>query len=417
MWTRNSMRLLFVNPIGHVGGAEKVLLALLRELSTRHDYQLHLIMLSDGPLVNIAQELGVTVNVLPLPERLNQAGDSSGRGSSLAWRVSKVISLAIAIPAFIQYLWAFNLAIAQIAPDLIHSNGVKTHVLLAASQIIRLLGVKQTTRIPVVWHLHEFYGSRPVVAKLLRWASSQATLGIAISQAVAADARTALPDLSTQVIYNAVDLDEFHPAFGDRLSAEPEKTIRIGLVATFAYWKGHQLFLEAAAQVLRDRPNLPLKFVIVGGPIYLTQGSQVTQAHLEQQAIALGIQEWVEFWGFQAQMAAVYHRLDIIVHASTQPEPFGLVIIEAMACGKPVIVAQAGGAAELFTSGVDALGFVMGDRQSLVDAMISLLDSPQQQETLAQNARNTVVKRFSLQDFSQTVITVYTELCQETSAR
>jgi glycosyltransferase involved in cell wall biosynthesis len=411
------MRLLFINPIGHVGGAEKVLLALLRELSNQPNYQLHLIVLSDGPLVNMAQELGVTVNILSLPERLNQAGDSSGRGSSLAWRMSKVMSLAIATPAFIQYLRAFGQAIAQIAPDLIHSNGIKTHLLLAASQISSSLQSKKATRIPVVWHLHEFYGSRLLVVKLLRWASSQAALGIAISQAVAADAKATLPDLPTRVIHNAVDINEFHPVSDDQLSAKPEKKIRIGLVATFAHWKGHQLFLEAAAQVLRDRPNLPLKFVIVGARIYLTPGSQVTQAQLEQQAIALGIREQVEFWGFQTQMAAVYHKLDIIVHASTQPEPFGLVIIEAMACGKPVIVAQAGGAAELFTSGVDALGFVMGDRQSLVDAMISLLDSPQQQGTLAQNARNTIVQRFRLQDFSQNVLTVYTELCQESSAR
>src|SRR5262249_14978265 len=59
---------------------------------------------------------------------------------------------------------------------------------------------------------------------------------------------------------------------------------------------------------------------------------------------------------FQEDTAAVYRALDVVVHASTQPEPFGLTIAEAMSCSRPVVVARAGGAAGLFSRGPHALG-------------------------------------------------------------
>src|SRR4051812_6736193 len=62
------------------------------------------------------------------------------------------------------------------------------------------------------------------------------------------------------------------------------------------------------------------------------------------------------FVPFQARVEAVYRALDVVVHASTRPEPFGLTIAEAMACGRPLVAARAGGAAELFEDEVEALG-------------------------------------------------------------
>ncbi len=73
----------------------------------------------------------------------------------------------------------------------------------------------------------------------------------------------------------------------------------------------------------------------------------------------------VGFTGFIEDNAAAMRSLDIVVHASTQPEPFGMVIIEGMACGKAVIASQAGGAAELFVDGENALAHPPGDSAEL----------------------------------------------------
>jgi glycosyltransferase involved in cell wall biosynthesis len=386
------MRILFVNPIGDMGGGERVLLANLRALrQAQPDWQLYLLLCGSGPLTELAQELGVEVKVLSLPDRLSQSGDSGLKGQGKLTAIIKLVSgLAIALPALLNYLITLRHTLRTIDPDLIHSNGIKTHVLLA------LLGV---ARIPIVWHIHDYYGSRPLIARLLGRLSRSARAGIAISESVAADTRVVLPRLPVQVIYNTVDCDRFSAGKTDLESlfglADQPQLIRIGLVATFARWKGQAVFLEAAAQMIRDQPNQPIQFYITGGPIYQTAGSQWSLAELQAKTVNLSIADKVNFLGFQANVSQIYRGLDIVVHASTQPEPFGLSIVEGMACGKPVIVSQAGGAAELFTHNYDAYGVPPGDSQALAVAIQYLVDRPQARQAIGDRARQTVLKRFN----------------------
>ncbi len=168
---------------------------------------------------------------------------------------------------------------------------------------------------------------------------------------------------------NAVDTDHFAPAEHDgaeldRLAGlEPAGpgVVRVGLVATYANWKGHDVFLDALARLPATGP--PVRGYIVGGPIYATAGSQFTRDELEQRAAANGLAGRFGFVPFQTDPADVYRMLDVAVHASTRPEPFGLTIAEAMSCGKPVVVSAAGGAAELFTPEYDGLGHTPGEHR------------------------------------------------------
>ena len=400
--------IVFVNPVGAIGGAERVLLTLFAALrNTQPNIQLHLIVGTDGLLVASAQELGVQVRILKLPDQVLQLGDSALKGNNqLRAGLMLLVRIAIALPAFMQYVVKFQKTIGEINPDLIHTNGIKSHLLT------RLLGLK---RVPVVWHIHDFYSSRPLMARVLRWASDRATGGIAISEAVAQDAIVTLPRLPIEVIYNALDVNHFSPGFSNlnRLNSpfnkltSPVDTIRVGLVATFARWKGHDIFLKAADQVIRDRPELNVHFYIVGGAIYQTQGSQFSESELRELAAVLQIEDNVDFIGFQQNIVDVYRWLDIVVHASTQPEPFGLAIIEAMACGKPVIVSQAGGAAELFTHNYDAVSFQPNSPTALASRIQHLIDNPCLCKRLSENARNTVLKRFSHDRLGEQILTVY----------
>ena len=78
--------------------------------------------------------------------------------------------------------------------------------------------------------------------------------------------------------------------------------------------------------------------------------------------------------------------LDVVVHASTEPEPFGLVIAEAMACGRPVIASRAGGAAEIVEPGVDGLSFSPGDVGQLAGAIARLAADPDERRRLGEAA-------------------------------
>ena len=389
------MKILFINPVGVIGGAERALLTIFAAIyHQKTDLEIHLIVGTNGPLIEQAKNLGVQVQILPLPDSINQLGNSALKEKDKI--ISTLLKIIIILPSIGKYLWQIHQLLHQIKPDLIHSNGIKTHLLLA------LAGVRS---IPIIWHIHDFYGSRPLIGKILKWMSPSAKLGIAISQAVAEDAKTTLPNLPIEVIYNGIDINYFNASLPSSLNSH--LPMRIGLVATFARWKGHDVFLAAAAHVVKARPDLNVRFSIVGEPIYKTRGSQFSLQELKDTALNLDIAEKLDFIGFQQDIVKIYHQLDIVIHASTQPEPFGLVIVEAMACGKPVIVSQAGGAAELFTHNYDAIGVPPNDSTALAAAMLDLIDNPKKRQFLSENARNTVSKRFNYQALPQQIIAIY----------
>ena len=102
--------------------------------------------------------------------------------------------------------------------------------------------------------------------------------------------------------------------------------------------------------------------------------------------------------------------LDIVVHASTQPEPFGRTIVEAMACEKAVIVAKAGGAAELFTDRYDAIGVAPGEPVALAAAIRELIASPDRRIAIGKAGRITVTKRFQRGRLGIEIMSLYYKL-------
>lgn len=398
------MRILFLSPIGGVGGAERVLLTAVA--GVKHALPsavVRVVALTDGPLLEAATAAGAEVEVVPMPAALRRLGDSQARGR---WRALPALALrsVAAVPAAWLYARRLRAAVARFAPDVVHSNGIKTHLL---SRFAVPRGV------PVVWHLHDFYGLRPLAARLLRRARGRARIGVAISQAVADDTANAVPGLPVAVVPNAIDLTRFTPAGPacdlDALAglpAAPPGTVRVGLVATFARWKGHLTFLDAAARVMGESPALPVRWYVVGGPIYHT-AAQFTEPELRAAAGDRGIADRVGFVPFQSDTAAAYRSLDVVAHASTLPEPFGLTIAEAMGCGRAVVVSSAGGAAELFTDGRDALGVPPGDAASMAGAVRRLVEDGELRAKLGAAARATAGQRFDARQYGPRLLSVY----------
>ncbi len=391
------MKVLYLSPTGTLGGAEKVLLSVLKGVrQTQPDAHLHLLSLSDGPLLQRAAGLGVDVVTLPIPGSLEALGDSQLRQTN--GRAARAISLLGQMLSGSADAWRFlaNLrrTIRQVGPDLIHSNGIKTHCLAALAH---------DGKAPVVWHVHDFFNARPLARRLLRLASRRMAAAIAISPAVSTDLEALGLAQRTHVIANTVDVNEYYPALQDGalldelagLPAAPAGCLRVGLVATYARWKGHDVFLEAIARLASAHPERPLRCYIVGGPIYQTRGSQFDQGELRNLARRLGIGARVGFIDFQANIVPIYRALDVVVHASTAPEPFGLTIIEAMACGKPVIASMAGGVADIIQNTYDSSGVAPGDVNGIVAALECLAADPQLRRQLGVRARESICQRFA----------------------
>jgi glycosyltransferase involved in cell wall biosynthesis len=191
-------------------------------------------------------------------------------------------------------------------------------------------------------------------------------------------------------------------------------TIRIGLMATFAHWKGHRTFLKALS-LLAD--ELPVRAYIIGGPIYQTQGSQHTLEELKQEAESLGVAGKVGFTGFLKDPVPASRALDIVIHASSAPEPFGMVIIEAMACARAVIVSRGGGAEEIFEEGVTALGHSPGNATELANQMARLATDPGLRALLGASGRKDVIERFHPQRMASEFAAFYSSARQKFSAQ
>ena len=390
-----SVRVTCVSPVGVVGGAERVLLTFLGA-AKREEFGLSLrvLLLADGPLRQAIEALGYEAAVCPLPQSMASAGDTQLRrgGGKLALGFKALAML----PGAAGFLARFRRALADSRPDVVHSNGLKAHLLL---RLARPRGV------PVVWHLHDYYAERPLARKLLPVASAGVKFGAAISDSVRAETLAILPNLDIRTVRNAVPVEHYCPGEGDGdwldgaagLGPAPA-VVRVGLVATYADWKGHRVFLEALAQL---GPAPPVRGYLVGGPIYATAGSQVSAAQLTAWIHELGLTGRVGLVPFQRDPLAVYRALDIVAHASTRPEPFGLTIAEAMSCGRAVVVSAAGGAVELVEAEVSALTHAPGDVAGLAAQLGRLVGDAGLRARLGEAARRRAVELFEPSRFGR----------------
>lgn len=400
------MRIAYLNPSGQLGGAEVSLLDFLASLrDAEPEWRLRLIVGEDGPFISRARALGVETVILPFPPALARLGDAGVGGPSGKQlnRMALVGRLAAASPAIAIYIRRLRQAINEFNPDLIHTNGFKMHILGTWS------GPRQ---VPLVWHIHDFVSLRPVMVRMLRRYAARCAAVVANSQSVADDFKTVCASgLKVYTIYNGVDLERFSPQ-GRQLDldnlaklppAEPG-TLRVGLLATFARWKGHEVFLKALSLL---PPSLKIRGYIIGGAIYQTTGSQFRLDELQATADRFGLNGRVGFTGFVEAPEAAMRALDVVVHASTQPEPFGLVIAEAMASGRAVIASQAGGAAEIIRDGVDALGHPPGNAERLAACIERLARDAKLRAQLSASARAKAESEFSRTRLAEELIPVY----------
>lgn len=399
------MRVVLFSVSAGMGGSETSLLELVRGLAATPGIEPLLVVPRHGPLEERARAAGAATRILPMPEALIAFGEWSMRSATQLGR--QTATLARAAAAARTYTAAVSSLIGELKPDVIHTNGFKMHVVAARGA---------AADVPIVWHLHEYLKARPLSRILLRHHVRRVAAVVANSRSVEKDLVESLGRAAPiRTIYNAVDLQEFSPQ-GTALDLDglaglpptPPGVCRVGLLATFARWKGHDVFLRAV-----QRASVPLRAYVIGGPVYDTQGSQSTIEELHETAAALGIADRVGFTGFVERPAPALRALDVVVHASTEPEPFGLAIAEGMACGRAVIVSRAGGAAEIVEEEADALATVPGDPVALSQAIDRIAGDPALRARLGSAARLSAARRFDPAVFVGAFVDLYTGLSRK----
>jgi len=398
--------IVYLTPSGQLGGAERSLLDLLAALRTiRPQWRLRLISAEDGPLIARANALGVNASVVAFPRRLGRLGDfgTSRGGHNRSAAVRPAISAMIAVvPYTVRLLRAVN----QAAPDLLHTNGFKMHI----------LGIWARRRgVPVLWHVRDHVASRVVMARLLRSHSRWCAAAVTNSYRVADDVRSVCGErLNIYPVHDGIDLADFSPTGPaldlDALAEMPATSpppVRVGLLATMARWKGHAIFLRALSLI---PASLRIRGYVISGALYQTEGSQLRVGELRALAAQLGIASKVGFTDFVEDPAAAMRGLDIVVHASTEPEPFGRVIGEAVACGRAVVASDSAGAVELLDPGVDALTHPCGDTAALAERIATLAANPDLRARLAERGRLAAERHFDRIRPARQIVPIYKAL-------
>ena len=358
--------ILYVSHTARIAGAERSLQLLLEGLDDR--YRPTVVLPEQGPLTDWLDRMGIPHQRAPLV-RLHQT-----RNPVRLFRYFRSWRRAIR---------AIGRIIDEQGIDLVHANSTTAHLFACPAA--------RRADVPSVWHIRDM--SSPG-GRLDRMMTRDAAAIVCISEAVRN--RLAHSDLAgpkVTVIHNAVDTAVFAPGDPTAVRAElglDRETPVAGIVGQVVPWKGHHRFIEAAAGAARKVEDA--RFVIAGDNRFGDFPGILDR--LRVQAERLGISDRVHFLGWREDAVAVINALDVLVSASEE-EPFGRVVIEAMACGKPVISFRCGGPVEIVRHNETGLLVEPYDTEAMAEAMAGLLADRDRAAEMGRAGREIARREFS----------------------
>ncbi|MFI6308580.1 glycosyltransferase family 4 protein [Nocardia fusca] len=352
------IRAVFLSHTAAPSGAELATLRLLTALRAGGTVDASMLLTAPGPLVDRFRAHRIPVTVC------GNAFDSS----SLTVDGSGPLRLLTGAAGLVRLGARLGAIVRAEGADVVVAQSTKA--LLMGAVAARRAGV------PLVWQVHdrisgEYFGR--VLAFALR------VLGRTVARGVVANSRSTLRTLYTRGRVAVIAHPGVEPRTAPHRAAQRDPdAVRIAMVGRLTPWKGQEVLLRALP-LLRHRPAA---VQLVGGTFF---GEQDYRAQLEQTAAALGLP--VEFTGHVDDPGPYFARADIAVHCSVLAEPFGQVVVEAMAAGCAVVAADAGGPAEILRSEVDGLLTPPGDPAALAAALDRLIDDPALRTRLGAAAR------------------------------
>lgn len=204
------------------------------------------------------------------------------------------------------------------------------------------------------------------------------------------------------LIHNGIELEKFTPVPANHFSRDG--IIRVGLIGRIAPIKGQDVFIRAASHVINHCQKVYFKIIgDIDTPFYPEYKTSIRKLIDD-----LNIQDWVELSGYALDVVSAIQQLDILVSAS-QREPFGRVLVEAMACGKPVIGTNVWGAVDIVTPECGLL-VPPNDPQSLGEAILTLVNNPEMREKMGKAGRARVEQNFTIQHTLEKIYALYEQI-------
>lgn len=397
-------RILYVeNGIGY-GGAIICLRHLVRNLN-RDKFEPMVITGLAGPQY---REIATEASWKHIPDRRLDVVSMKRRFQTAQWPdalpglrwltnqfLSRLDDVANFLPTFVQTLWT----VQRFKPDLIHTNN-EPLCNRAAVLAGKVLGV------PVVAHVRGDQQGSMLMQSLFKMPDYFIAVSRWVSDSIG---RLGVPAEKRTYIYDGIELHKLNVAADSRVFRRqhqiPEDAFVMGLVGLLIPWKGQMLFIEAARQLLQEMPDVI--FALVGGT---PEECRAYETELRKIAEQPGLRGRIVFTGHVNDMAAVYNSLNVVLSASTSPEPLGTMIIEAMTMARPLIAPNHGGAVEMIENGKTGLLFKPGDAQDLAEKIRTLYRDSALRKDVGQSARTHALEAFSVEEHVRHIEGVYKQL-------
>jgi len=366
---KSKKNILFISIANDMYGSSKVLLSLVLQMQ-KHSKDYHPIVClppGDGPLKEILKESGIHILEMPVVK--------------LTRSMLKSLNFICLFRDYFKAKRILKRELKGIEISCVQSNTLAT-----------MFGAMYCVfhKPKHIVHVHEIM-DRPKVARLFFKTILQLFSGHIVYNSIATqqfyDGMSPRIKRKSTLILNGVDRGEVATSeekirsIRKELFAASEDQFLIGLVGRINRLKGHQLSLEAFQSMADKYPKAKLCFVGSTPPnqeFYLT--------NLQDEVQRMGIEDKVSFVDFQDNVYAVLESLDLVLVPSTEPESFGLIVVEAMLSKKAVIGSDIGGISTIIEHGETGLLFPPNDKEALAEAITTLMENNDQKQLLESNA-------------------------------
>ncbi len=380
-------RILYLHAGAEMYGADKVLLELIKGLD-KDEFEPHVILPNDGPLVEALGQVGAQVGVLDYPILRRKYFNPKG---------------------IVGYIRSYNFYAKQIALyaqehsiDVVHNN---------TAAVLEGIYLKRKLKLPLIWHVHEIIVKPKAISDFINMLMGRyADKIVTVSQAVDNHIKQSrfIKDSQVEVIYNGVDNAVYYPMDASSIREKfdiKQDALVIGMIGRVNAIKGQNDFIEAVEPLLEK--NEQAVAFLAGGAF---SGEEWRLEELDKRIASSSVMSQIHRIDYYDKTSELYNMFDIFVLPSIKPDSLPTVVLEAMACSKPVVGYNNGGIAEMVVDGKSGCLVKPNRPQELSNAISLLLDSSEKRERFGRVGNQRQKELFSLDSYIKNFSELYNDL-------
>ena len=377
-------RILYLHAGAEMYGADKVLLELIKGLDSK-EFEAHVILPNDGVLVEALRQVGAQVSVLDYPILRRKYFNPKG--------------IADYIRSYNFYAKQIALYAREHSIDMVHNN---------TAAVLEGIYLKRKLKLPLIWHVHEIIVKPKAISDFINMLMGRyADKIVTVSQAVANHIKQSpfIKDSQVEVIYNGVDNAVYYPMDASSIREKfdiAQDALVIGMIGRVNAIKGQNDFIEAVEPLLEK--NEQAVAFLAGG---VFPGEEWRLEELDKRIASSSVVSQIHRIDYYDKTSELYNMFDIFVLPSIKPDSLPTVVLEAMACSKPVVGYNNGGIAEMVVDDKSGCLVKPNRPQELSNAIYLLLDSSEKREKFGRVGYQRQKELFSLESYIKNFSELY----------